>query len=432
MILSNYRKRLEADLTKWTGAGLIAAEQAGAIRRAVLADGSGVKLPAILGMLGGLLLASGVAAFVAANWEYVPRIGKLAGILIAIIIAALAALRYDKRGAALASDAASTCATLIFGAGVALVGQMYHLPADWQAGTLLVGIGAFTVAALMRSDGALAIAFICAVAWLFGAFEERGLGTNWWYLALYLPCLVLAFGRNSRMVHHVAVLGAIAWLVMVAGTTGDLFRENEIGTHIAYLLFVATAFIALGNLADEGRLPQLFSACTAWGLLGFVMVIALQLARILEPSMAMAGYAAQRVVISGIVAVCAVAAMFVSSSEKKGALALTIALVAAMATSLVFWSEIGPLTMGRIVISALVLASACAMVVAGSVLGQRRMSLAGAAAFGISVIVLLYKTVGTLLDQSLFFLIGGVLLIAIGGGVRKLLQRFNPSEGAPS
>ena len=37
-----------------------------------------------------------------------------------------------------------------------------------------------------------------------------------------------------------------------------------------------------------------------------------------------------------------------------------------------------------------------------------------------------------LLDQSLFFLVGGVLLIAIASGMRRLLAKFSkPTEAAP-
>jgi uncharacterized membrane protein len=81
-----------------------------------------------------------------------------------------------------------------------------------------------------------------------------------------------------------------------------------------------------------------------------------------------------------------------------------------------------------VVVSALVLLSSSAMIIAGAVMGQRRVTLAGAGAFGLAVIVLLYRTVGTLLDQSLFFLAGGVLLIAIAAGMRMLFQRFGVSQ----
>lgn len=427
MLLHSYRKRLEADLIRWAAAGLIQPEQAGGIRRAVQADAGGIKLPAILGMLGGLLLASSVIAFVAGNWEHMPRVGKLAGILILIVAALAVAFHFQRKQTSLAADAASTTATLIFGAGVALVGQMYHLPADWPAGTALVGIGALVVAALMRSDGALIIAFICMIAWLFGLHDDRMPVINWWYLAFFAPALVLDFGRDNRAVHHLAVLAAIAWLVLIAGES--VFREAEMGTHIAYLLFVSVSFIALGFLASDGKLPPLLSACTVWGLMGYVIVIALQLARVLEPSGAVPGYAAMRVVVSGVLALGAIGALLALLPDRKSAMALAAALVLAIATSMVFWSGMGQSFAGRVIVSALVLFSASAMVVAGVVMGQRRVSLAGAAAFGLAVIVLLYRTVGSLMDQSLFFLVGGIMLIAIGSGVRKLVQRFAPQPG---
>jgi hypothetical protein len=303
---------------------------------------------------------------------------------------------------------------------------MYHLPADWPAGTALVGLGALAVAALMRSDGALIIAFACMIAWLFGVHDERAPGANLWYLAFFLPALALALGRGSRAVHHMAVLAALAWLVLIVGDS--TFRNAEIGTHIAYLLFVAVCFTGLGLLAVDGRLPALLSACTAWGLLGYVVVIGLQLARVLEPAGAVAGLAATRVIVSGLLAVGAVGALLAFLPDRRSAVAMAAALVLAMATSLVFWSGAGQSFGGRVVVSALVLLSSSAMIIAGAVMGQRRVSLAGAGAFGLAVIVLLYRTVGTLLDQSLFFLVGGVLLIAIAAGMRKLLQRFGASQ----
>ena len=76
------------------------------------------------------------------------------------------------------------------------------------------------------------------------------------------------------------------------------------------------------------------------------------------------------------------------------------------------------------------LASACGLVAAGSLTGLRRLTLAGTLAFGLAVLVLLYRTVGTLIDQSLFFLVGGVLLIAGGGLARRLLRRVAPPSGS--
>ncbi len=94
MLTGSYRKRLEADLIRWVHEGWLTADGAGAIRRDVAREHAGFRLPALLGLFGGLLIASSVAAFVAANWEAIPRLVKLAMILTAIAVAFLVASAY--------------------------------------------------------------------------------------------------------------------------------------------------------------------------------------------------------------------------------------------------------------------------------------------------------------------------------------------------
>lgn len=427
-MFASYRKRLESDLTRWVGEGLVSPQSATTIRTGLQQEAGGVKLPSVLGMLGGLLLASGVIAFVAANWQEIPRLGKLTGILAALSAALAVAARYERREAMRASDAAATAATLIFGAGVALVGQMYHLPADWPAGALLVGVGAFAVAALMRSDGALLVAFACLAAWLVGRHGSGLASPSPWYLALYLPLLALAMGRTNRAVHHAAVLAGALWLVLIPNLA-MMFGRN-VGADIAYLLFLSVSFVGLGMLGQDGRLPPLFAACLPWGLIGFALALALQLFRVLDAGFGGGGVAASHVVAAGIAGLAATAAMAVLLSDRRAGLILAAAMLTAMATSIVFWIGLGRILPGRVLVAALVLGSACALVAAGSLTGLRRLTLAGTLAFGLAVLVLLYRTVGTLIDQSLFFLVGGVLLLAGGGLARRLLRRIAPAPGS--
>ncbi len=310
MLTSSYRKRLEADLPGWVAAGLVTPEAANAIRLRAQEQAGGVRLPAILGMLGGLLLASSVAAFVAANWALMPRPAKVAMILAAIAAALFTAYRLSRNGPSLASDAAATCAALIFLAGVALVGQMYHLPADWAAGAITVWLGAFIVAVLMRSDGALVVAFAACLAWLLADFQESGVDfrASPVYLLLCAPAVIVALGRDSRIVHHAAVLAVGAWLALHASAS---FAESEWPGVLAYWLAIIVVFIALGWLSIEGGRPDLLAACLPWGLAGYVIVIMMQLLRILERSSSAPGHASVSVVVSGLAAVAALAALVV-------------------------------------------------------------------------------------------------------------------------
>ena len=129
MFERGYRQRLEADLAKWVADGVISGDAAQSIRGARFVEEASSRLPGIFAMLGALMLAASVSAFVAANWQEIPRLVRLVGILTLIAACFPIALQLGRRGIPWGDDAVVTFATLCFGAGVAVVGQMYHLPA---------------------------------------------------------------------------------------------------------------------------------------------------------------------------------------------------------------------------------------------------------------------------------------------------------------
>jgi hypothetical protein len=169
-----YRRHLEADLVKWVSAGVISDDAAQAIRKVRFSDEATSRLPGIFAMLGALMLAASVSAFVAANWQEIPRLVRLAGILAIIAGCFFPALLLQRRGHPAAADATVTFATLCFGAGIALVGQMYHLPGDWPAGAMLVAIGALVAAGLTGKSGPLVVAFVAMASWSWGRAISPG------------------------------------------------------------------------------------------------------------------------------------------------------------------------------------------------------------------------------------------------------------------
>lgn len=420
MLTGSYHKRLKADLGRWVGEGLVSAESAAAIRLS-LDSQSGFRLPGLLGLFGGLLIASSIAAFVAANWEAMPRLLKLGMILIAIAGALLYAVRLEKQGSALGAEAAATCGVLIFAAGVALVGQMYHLPTDWPGGALLIALGALAVAVLQRSDGALMVAFAAMALWSGGRWSEAQGALHLPFLLLYLPALWLALSRSNRAVHHLAVLALIGWLALLPGQ--GLFMRFDFGL-VAYALAVSVAFVALGALALDRGWPTLLTAFLSWGLIGLQLSVGVELFRILDRDSARAGTAALLVYLAYGAALPLTLASMGLARERRFAWPLGFALLLALLIPLVFWSGAASSLFGKVVVAALILVVAMALVIAGSAGGVRRMLLAGAGLFGIAVLILLWQTVGTLLSQSLFFLVAGVALLVLARTTRRLLARF--------
>ena len=89
------------------------------------------------------------------------------------------------------------------------------------------------------------------------------------FFILYLPALWLSLSRDNRLVHHLVVLAAAAWLARAPGY--GLFDRFDYGL-LAYGLALAVFYVALGALALDRGLPSVLTACLPWGLLGLVLV----------------------------------------------------------------------------------------------------------------------------------------------------------------
>jgi uncharacterized membrane protein len=433
MMLRSYQRRLQDDLARWTASGLIGVDQAAAIRREMHAGSGGARLVGVLAMLGSLLLAAGVAAFIAANWQDIPRPVKVAGIA-ALVVAGLVAWAWLQRGWAnaqarggpvgsipLPADAAATFAALTFAVGVALVGQMYHLPAQWLAGTLTVSIGALVVAALTRSDGALLAAMIGVGVWGAGHVSEGLPHPALAHAVLVLLLLGLAVTRERGIVRHAAVLSLGLWLALLPG----VFTDARFTALLAYWLGVGVAFAALGLLGEQRGGPgaALASAALPWGVAAVGVIGLLQLLRILDDTASRGGEATGLAVAACAVAVASLAALVALGRDRRANAAIAAAFLALLALPALFWSGAAVGLAGRVVVGVLVLTGAILMVIAGGGLGQRRIVGAGIALFGAAVLMLLYRTVGSLVDQSLFFLVGGLILVGSATLVARLMKR---------
>ncbi|CAN7652979.1 DUF2157 domain-containing protein [Bradyrhizobium sp. LjRoot220] len=412
MFERGYRQRLEADLVKWVTEGVISGDVAHSIRKARFGEEAVSRLPAIFAMLGALMLAASVSAFVAANWQAIPRLVRLGGILALIAACFPIALVLGRRAIPWGDDAAATFGTLCFGAGVALVGQMYHLPGDWPAGAMLVAIGAVIAAALTGKSGPLVIGFAAMAAWSFGRFEEEHWrDIHWPFFLLFVPACALALGRENRLVAHAAVLALSVWLGTLISTPAYRLVDGGIAFSVAYL--------AIGLLALDRDWPAEFRALLPWGAWAFGILLCFEMEFVLRESRVLTHVFDAHIGFAYVAALAALAALAVLPQNRdKGRLMI----IAACAIAL----TIPPMIMGgsaipsRMLAPVAVLVSAVTLIAGGLLVGIRTFVIVGYAVFGVAILVLLWRTVGTLLDQSLFFLAAGVVLLGLALGARRL------------
>jgi uncharacterized membrane protein len=126
------------------------------------------RLAHMLGILGGLVAGFGVILFFAANWSDIPRPLRVL-LLLGGVVAFFAAgfVLKEVRGThPNIGHAFIFLGTVLFGASVFLVGQMYHVNAHDPLGFLFWAIGALAMAAVVRSGPIAALGILSFFAWL--------------------------------------------------------------------------------------------------------------------------------------------------------------------------------------------------------------------------------------------------------------------------
>lgn len=438
MFETRYRKRIEADLARWTGEGLISAETAGLLRADIAGRApAGLRVPMLLGAIGVIFLALSIAAFVAANWDGIPRVAKLTGIFAAIAGAHAIAGGLASRGRKWAADIATMFATLVFISGIALVGQIYHLPADWEGGALLVSLGALGAAWLTGSRGALVIAAIAALAaipwWEDPAAELMSI--FWISAALFVACLlhVLRFssfaGRVAVLVQGVAVYGWVAawWIPSL----------HDEGPYLLAIAAVAATLAVWGTLLRGGRgpgrqHPMLAGLPLFAGLVQNSGIMLLSISSILTISAVLFDgrsdpLALDAAVIFDLLPVLLMLAaalvgcglMLASGVDKKARRAVCIVALLNLAGPLLF----------LVLPTATVLhaAIACAALISVSALGVYlsvgAWTVAGNLWLAILLLLLLQETIGSLMGQSAFFLVAGLVMVAVAFVSARMMMR---------
>src|SRR5262245_9034473 len=212
-----YRERLEADLARWQAEGLLPPKSADAIRATLRPVPERITIATVVGIVGGLLIAAAFLAFVAANWTEIARPLRFAILLAGIVAAYVTAALFDRAERDHLADMSVGVGSIIFGAAIALVGQMYHLGEDFAGGILLWASGALAAAALTGSHSALAVALAAGCAWSGMSVDELSdmhpqFGIFWLIAAM----LALSWGTTAAR-HLVAVAALVGAFLAAVG-----------------------------------------------------------------------------------------------------------------------------------------------------------------------------------------------------------------------
>ncbi|MFT3901473.1 MAG: DUF2157 domain-containing protein [Gordonia sp. (in: high G+C Gram-positive bacteria)] len=212
--MAGYTERVAADLDRWVAAGLVPAESRGAIL-ATLPARRRVDAVTALIWVAAVLLGLAVIAFIAANWEGIPRLVRFGLLLAGFAAAAAGGAEMVRRRRRLGSDVLLTIASLVFASAVGLTGQIFEITGNPPAVPYGAGAAALALGLAGASRGALAIG---VVGILIGDLITHD---GSWPVPISLvvapAALIIALRWRSGFLAHVssvAVLGVGLWFAI--------------------------------------------------------------------------------------------------------------------------------------------------------------------------------------------------------------------------
>lgn len=267
MFDKTYRQRLEADLAQWEVDGVIAPAAAASIRNALPPLSLGINVAVVVAIVGGLLIAAAFLAFVAAHWTEVARLLRFAILLAGMVVAGGLGAWFAATGRNVLADLCASIGAIIFGAGIALVGQMYHLGDDFAGGMLLWSIGAFAAALLTGSRGALAVGLVAACIWTCIRMYDAPDVLHLPFVLVWLIAAALALAWSSRVAAHLVAIAVLPWWIATSLRFDfDGAQPSFVLANGAALLFGAGLAIAAAPSPRAFRLGSVLSIYGAFSM----------------------------------------------------------------------------------------------------------------------------------------------------------------------
>jgi len=267
--MASYKEQVERDLDRWIEQGLVPADNRTAIL-ASIPQASRLDAATALAWVGGVLAGVAVIAFVAANWEALPRLAKFALVLGLFAASAGAAAWFSRARRPNAANGLLAFAAFAFAAAIGLTGQIFDIAGDERSAFYAAGVVAGALALAGRGS-----APAIAAVWFVGAGDfaaiqlfhvKEGLEFAGLFVAAPAAAALAVRWRSVPLAHAAAVgvLAAALWLALKLPTP----PEGLIG------FAAALAVLAAGGrwLRERGQpTGGIFYGWLAWGAVAFYM-----------------------------------------------------------------------------------------------------------------------------------------------------------------
>ncbi|TIW71342.1 MAG: DUF2157 domain-containing protein [Mesorhizobium sp.] len=310
--MASYASRVRSDIARWRQTGLIDAPTAEALVRDIEAnERKSLSFGSILAMMAALLFGAAILIFVAANWEAIPRLVRVAALFTAILAGYVGGAVLKTRDHAAMGEALWIVAAAAFGGSIALIGQMYHLTGDEASALLTWGGGTALAAVALRSNPLTVVSVGIADAWLllkWGGFFRRSEFPHL-FPAIVLVLFAISFWTRSQAARHLIILSVLFYLVLLSMDHNTLQVSVPLAL-VSALLFAAAVFAA----EPVDRIVQLGGRLPLHALIGFLTGMAMVQFELADE----ASYNGAFAIASAVALAAIVAAIMLGGRESRG------------------------------------------------------------------------------------------------------------------
>lgn len=240
------------ELKTWESSGVVNAATAEKIRERYPDPGKPLPWGAIVfSSIGAVIFGLGVILFFAYNWAGMSKFAKLGVIFVALGLAHGFGfkLRQDGKHEEL-GEALHVLGTMLFGAGIWLVAQVYHIDEHYPNAFPAWGGAALIMAWALPSIAHGIITAALFVLW--GGFEVFD-----FHHTAHLPPLVIAFGLGPLVWVLRSRVLLIATVIALHVSVGFTVVQIESDLILPTLFSMAASFVAVGHLL-RGRTVEPF------------------------------------------------------------------------------------------------------------------------------------------------------------------------------
>lgn len=213
----NHHNWLRQEIERWIAEGVIDVSQGVALHQRYPEEEEETSWGRLLfSVLGAVIFGLGIILFFAYNWSAIPKFAKLGVVFGSLLLAHGLGLYYTlaRQGNQSMSEGMHTIGTMLFGAGIWLIAQIYHLDEHYPTALLVWGTAALTLSWALPSIAQAVITLFLFCLW--SAFEVYDFGDSN-YIGpgvVFFAVLPLAWYLRSRVLLFFTLVALFVQLVI--------------------------------------------------------------------------------------------------------------------------------------------------------------------------------------------------------------------------